>query len=446
MTNNNIINITPTLTNKQKQALRILLDNNNNITELLFGGGAGSGKTYIGCLWILLMCFKYSGTRYIIGRSKLKTLEHSTLATFFDICKSFDFGESDLKYNQQKSIIKFRNGSEIILKDLFSYPTDPEFDSLGSIECSGVFIDECNQISEKAKNIVMSRIRYKLDENGLIPKLFMSCNPSKNWVYNTFYRPWRNNTLEDYKYFIQALSNDNKFVSKHYVNNLNKLDYNSKQRLLFGIWENSNELSIINYDNIINMFNDYININSTIYMSIDVARLGKDKTVIMVWSGLKIVECLELSKLTGDLQYTEIKNLQNKYNCPVEHMCFDVDGVGGFLKDQFPGSIEIINNSKALNNENYSNLKTQLYFKLADKINNGEICCSVLNEDQELKLTQELQIINREKVDQDGKIYMTSKDQIKKQIGRSPDYSDCLAYRMIFEIDNKQETFVFGWV
>ena len=442
----NKIDINVDLTNKQKKAMKILLDQNNNITELLFGGGAGSGKTFLGCLWILIMCFKYPGTRYIIGRSKLKTLEHSTLSTFFDITRLFQLDESDFKYNQQKSIIKFANGSEIILKDLFSYPNDPEFDSLGSIEITGGFIDECNQISEKAKNILMSRIRYKLDENKLIPKLFMSCNPSRNWVYNTFYKPHRDNKLDYYKYFIQALSNDNKYISKHYINNLNKLDYNSKQRLLYGIWENSNELSIFEYDCIINMFNDMINIDNTIYMSIDVARLGKDKTVIVVWRGFKVIECLELSKLTGDLQYTEIKNIQNKYNCSVEHMCFDVDGVGGFLKDQFPGSIEIINNSKALNNENYSNLKTQLYYMLAEKINNGEICASILNDDQQLKLTQELQIIVREKVDQDGKIFMTSKDEIKKQIGRSPDYSDSFAYRMIFEIKQTEETSFIGWV
>ena len=83
---------------------------------------------------------------------------------------------------------------------------------------------------------------------------------------------------------------------------------------------------------------------------------------------------------------------------------------------------------------------------LAEKINNGEICASILTDDQQLKLTQELQIIVREKVDQDGKIFMTSKDEIKKQIGRSPDYSDSFAYRMVFEIKQTEETSFIGWV
>jgi len=54
-------------------------------------------------------------------------------------------------YNAQSSEINFSNGSQIVLKDLFSYPSDPNFDELGSLEITDAFIDEANQVSAKGE-------------------------------------------------------------------------------------------------------------------------------------------------------------------------------------------------------------------------------------------------------------------------------------------------------
>ena len=50
-------------------------------------------------------------------------------------------------YNGQSNVITFNNGSEIILKDLAFQPSDPNYDSLGSMEVSAIFIDESTQIT-----------------------------------------------------------------------------------------------------------------------------------------------------------------------------------------------------------------------------------------------------------------------------------------------------------
>ena len=178
MNENQTISINPTLTNKQKETLKILMNHTNGVNEVLYGGAAGGGKSFLGCLWIIICCLKYPQSRWLIGRAKLATLRKTTLKTFFEVAASLGLKEGEhYKFNQVQNEIRFFNGSEIILKDLFSYPADPDFDSLGSLEIAGAFIDEANQISEKAKNIVMSRIRHKLDSFGISPKLLMSCNP-----------------------------------------------------------------------------------------------------------------------------------------------------------------------------------------------------------------------------------------------------------------------------
>ena len=187
---------------KQTKAIDFLEDDKTN--ELLFGGGAGGGKSILGCYWQIKQRLKYPETKGLIGRASLKTLKETTLQSFFFVAKQQELiAGTHYKYNQQSNIIYFPNGSQILLKDLFLYPSDPNFDELGSLEITDAFIDECNQLVEKAKNVVKSRIRYNLDENKLIPKILMTCNPAKNWVYSTFYKPSKDGTLPENKQFIQ---------------------------------------------------------------------------------------------------------------------------------------------------------------------------------------------------------------------------------------------------
>lgn len=430
------------LSDKQKEALEYL--NNDYTTEVLFGGGAGSGKTFLGCAWVIINCIKYPGTKWLIGRSRLKSLKESTLATFFDIAKQWNLNDKHYNYNQQSNQITFYNGSIIILKDLFLYPSDPNFDTLGSLEITGAFLDESNQISLKAKNIVMSRARYKLDVYNLIPKMLMTCNPARNWVYEDFYKKDKDGTLEEYKHFIQSLVSDNIHISKHYIDNLNKLPKVDRDRLLLGKWEYEDKGAIIEFDKMINIFKDYnyreddINPNDY-YISVDVARKGKDKAVIILWHKFNIlkIKTLDISKINEIVDI--IKDLKNKYKINSNHIVIDADGVGGGVVDYLPNSIEFINNSRALNEENYYNLKTQCYFKLADKINDESICIFNYIEEEKEFIIQELMQVKRKDVDKDGKLKLITKDEIKQLIGRSPDYSDAMMLRMYFEIENTGE-------
>ena len=219
---------------KQTQAFDILTEPEyNHVSELLYGGGAGGGKSMLGCAWLIYQCTNYPGTRWLMGRKTLKTLKETTLNSFFNVAV---MGGVRYRYIENKGIL-FPNGSGILLKDLDYSPSDSEYNELGSLEITGAFVDECNQISEKCWNIVKSRIRYKLDEYGLTPKILGTCNPTQNWVYDRFYSPHRDNKLSPERVFIQSLVDDNYKISKHYVKNLEGLDEMSRERLLRGNWE-----------------------------------------------------------------------------------------------------------------------------------------------------------------------------------------------------------------
>jgi hypothetical protein len=427
---------------KQEHAVYYLKD---NITkEILYGGAAGGGKSALGVLWLIEQCQAYPCTRWLMGRSKLKTLKETTLNTFFELTSNLKLSNS-YNYNSQTGVITWTNGSEILLKDLYSYPADPNFDSLGSLEITGAFIDECNQISFKAWQIVTSRIRYKLNEYNLTPKILGTCNPAKNWTYSKFYIPTASGTINETRKFIQSLPTDNPNLPLSYLDSLLALDENSKQRLYYGNWEFDNDPArLIDFDKIQNIFtNDFVDAGD-MYISADIARYGSDKMVILVWSGFRVIEIFTLDKSSITETAEAIKSLMNKHRVPLSNVIADEDGVGGGVVD-IVRCKGFVNNSKALKEENnnveYQNLKTQCYYKLAELIQANKLFIDCNNADVQDIISKELEQVKRDKIDQDGKLRILPKEKVKELIGHSPDYSDALAMRFYFDL--KQTFFTF---
>ena len=425
------------LTNKQNEAAYYLKD--NITTEVLYGGGAGGGKSALGVLWLMDMCTNYPDTRWLMGRSKLKSLKETTLNTFFELSTKLEMSKL-WEYKAQSGVILWHNGSEILLKDLFYYPSDPNFDDLGSLEISGAFIDEVNQINIKARNIVKSRIRYRLDEYGLMPKMLMTCNPSKNWVYKDYYKPYKDKQLPKHRIFIPSLLEDNPHISKHYKDNLENIDEVSKQRLLYGNWEyDDNPAKMINYENILALWSNQAEKGQK-YITCDVARMGNDKSVIMLWDGLVVEEVKIIDK--SDLQFlgNAIKEIKHRWNVANSNIIVDEDGVGGGVVD-FLNVKGFVNNKAALNKENYQNLKTQCYYVLAKMINQKEIQVkpTIIQE----TLIAELEQVQTYKMDTDGKLMIMPKDKVKEALGRSPDMSDAMMMRMYYEVGNSGEYYVY---
>ena len=420
---------------KQTEAIEYLED--DITTELLYGGGAGSGKSILGTWWVLKSCIKYPGTRWVLGRSKLKTLKETTLKSLFEVMKMCHITKDYYNYNQTSGTIVFYNGSEILLKDLFAYPSDPDFDELGSLEITGAFIDEASQITSKAKNILKSRIRYKLDEYRLIPKLLMTCNPTRNFLFAEFYKPHVDGSLTPGKQFVRALLTDNPYITTHYKDNLLGLDKSTKERLLFGNWMYADDpTKLIEYDKILDLWtNDHVQQGSK-YLSCDIARFGGDRTVIMVWDGLRIIAIHSIAKNKITEAADKINDIRRQYAIPRSNIVIDDDGVGGGVVDMLPGSVPFIANKKAIvTGKNYANLKSQCYFVLAEKINKGEIYIAI--DDYSEQIIEELEQVKKDKEETDDKLRVVKKDHVKDMIGRSPDYSDAIMMRMYLTLQRR---------
>jgi len=427
---------------KQKNAVFYL--NDRVTSELIYGGAAGGGKTALGCLREIEQAQKYPGSRGLLGRSKLKTLKETTLNTFFEQAAIHKVS-NQFKFNAQENIIHWKNGSDTLLKDLFLYPSDKEFDSLGSLEITRAFVDECNQIVHKAWDVVGSRIRYKLNEFDLMPKQLGSCNPSKGWVYTKVYKPSRDGVLRDDIKFIQALPKDNPYLPASYVQRLLRMEKNSRERLYYGNWEYDDDpAALMSIDAINNLWTNTFVRSGKKYITADIARFGKDKSVIIVWDGLRAVKIVVLSKKATTWVAQEIADLRNEYMIPLDHVIVDEDGVGGGVMDIL-GCKGFVNNSTARYSENFENLKAQCYYKLSEIVNASQMYLGCITDSDMIAETiEELEQVKQKDMDKDGKKKIIPKDAVKELLGRSPDYSDAIMMRMYFELSDGEEDFQFG--
>jgi phage terminase large subunit len=434
------MNVTITPTKRQSIAWKYLTDDKTNV--VLFGGSAGGGKSWLGCLWITTLCLKYKGIRCLIGRTVLTQLKLTTLNTLFDLLGTMGMKSGQhYNFNGQSNVLTFHNGSEIVFKDLEDKPSDMNKDSLGSLEITAAFIDEAAQISQLTYSIIKSRIRYKLNEYNLIPKILMTSNPSNNWLKREFYTPYIQETLEDNKIFIPSLPMDNPHLPETYIQMLNELPPVQRRRLLEGDWNFLDESdSLFDFDSITSsIYKNDLNPMDKKYMTVDVARFGDDRSVVMIWVGLVLLECYVYRKMSTVELSTVIKSLMVSHKIPNSQVIVDSDGVGGGVADQIRGT-NFVNNSSALHEQNFSNLKSQCYVKLSEMFREGKISINLMDPSLMDDLTQELLSVKLKDIDKDKKVAVQSKDEMKRTLGKSPDLSDCLMMRMLPEIKTLKTT------
>lgn len=199
-------------------------------------------NSYLGCCWLTLSCMQFEGIRMVVARKVRKTLLETTWRTLLDVLRTWGL-QRDVHYhvNNLTYTITFWNGSEILALDLTPQPSDPDFNSLGSLEITGAFIDEVSEVSEKAVEVLASRVRYKIAETFVVGKVVMSCNPCLTWVRSTFVMDDDGNPVtlpNGYRYIPFSLFDnpDEKFRAIYY-NKLSKLRNKAdRDRLLYGNW------------------------------------------------------------------------------------------------------------------------------------------------------------------------------------------------------------------
>ena len=428
---------------KQKLVCTYWLDNVSS--EIAYGGSKGSGKSYLGCSLIFADAFMYPGTSYFIAREQLNDVRKHTIPSIHEVFRHWNLSQDYWKFNGQDNLFILNNGSAVYLLEAKFAPSYPEYYRFGSMQITRGWIEEAGQVDQDAKNNLGASIgRNKNEQYNLHPKLLLTTNPSKNFLYREFYKKFKDGTLEDYKKFVQALPIDNKKLDKGYLDNLERsLSIKQRSRLLLGNWEYDDDPTVLcDYDAICNIFNnDYIRGTNKMFISADLAMQGRDKFIAGVWDGLICTIRLDQAKSSGKSIENDLKLLMIEYRVGRSNVIADSDGMGNYLESYLTGIKEFHGNGKAINSE-FANIKSECGYKLAELINNGniKIICSA---EQREKIIEELEQLKAKNIDADEqRKRIISKDDMKAKLGRSPDYLDMLLMRMFFEVN---KTRIYGF-
>ncbi len=423
---------------KQKDVARAWL--NSSVTDIVYGGSKGSGKSFLGCSLIFGDAFLHPNTYYFIARSSLTDLRKFTIPSVHEVLNHWGIPPTMYTYNGQDNFFQLKNGSRVYMLSANYLPSDPLYMRFGSMQMTRGWIEEAGEFEKAAKNNLAASIgRWKNDTYKLTPKLLQTCNPAKNYLYSDYYRPYKDGSLDPWKRFIQAFPQDNKMLPDGYLENLNRtLDRNQKERLLFGNWEFDDDPTVLcDYDAICDAFtNDHIRPTGDKSISADLAMQGRDRFVAGVWDGDVVEIALDKTKATGKEIQQALQQLMVTHGVPRSKTVADSDGLGAYLESYLNGIKEFHGGAKA-NDAEYVNLKSECAYKLAEKINKRliKIICS---DEQKQRIIDELSVLKSDSVDNDeGKKRIIKKDQMKELLGRSPDYLDMLLMRQVFDVRTK---------
>lgn len=432
---------------KQHAALCLLTD---DITEELgYGGAAGGAKSWTGGSWEVFMSLCYPETKWFIGREELTRLMGSTFVTLKKIFKQYGLQyQKHWTFNGKYNYIRFVNESQIDFLDLKYQPRDPMFERFGSLEYTGGWIEEGGEVHSGAYDTLRTRVgRHLNDKYGILGKLLVTLNPKKNWCNTVFWKPFKAGTLPENVKFLQSLATDNPYVESGYIDKLKGIkDKVRKQRLLHGNFDyDDDDNALMDYDSIMDIFTNQAVEGGERFLTVDVARFGKDKTVIMLWHGWRVIRIWTLEHKKTTEVAAQIRSIAGQHGVPMSQVVVDEDGVGGGVVDELSCK-GFVNGSSPLPEPEtkrikgkevkpaYRNLRSQCYFRLAERINGKGLF--VDSGDFELKemIADELEQVKKKEVDNEHKLQVVSKDDMKELLGRSPDYGDTLMMREYFEL------------
>ena len=414
------------LTAKQKEFYNAL--KSLKYSELCYGGGVAGGKSILSLGLAHKVAIDYPGSRPAVFRKNFTTIRRNTVPSLREVIK-LDSCDNEVEIKRDSAV--YKNGSEILFAEA-DETKDPDFNKLKGLNITCAILEEGNELSFSAYNTIKTRVgRWNVLNGEEIPQfIIITCNPADNWVKDLFYDPWANGDLADSRYFLQSLPTDNPYNTKAYLNSLDSLPEAEKQRYVLGNWdfkEDPNQL--ITYAWFKQCINDQLEIDpkEPIVLAIDPARYGDDSTLFYYMQGARELRVEEYNKQdtheTALLAITKMQELGiEPHNCIV-----DVVGLGAGVVDAMKHRgykpVAFGGGEKAESLPDFfkfKNKRVEAYWLLREDMRRGDI--EVKDHPLLKKDLTNIRYTSDEKI-----IKVEAKDELKKRLGRSPDYGDALS-------------------
>lgn len=292
--------------------------------------------------------------------------------------------------------------------------------------CHCLFIDEAALVDQECVDIAMACIR---GPDVTHPQYYAATTPrgAANWVSVMS----RNKEEKMDVLAIRATSYDNPNVARASIDNLMHKygDMFARQEIYAEILDSTEDgLFKVSHMDVLKD----TSVDSTygeVVAGFDVAGSGGDFSSIAIKQGNTII-ALEKRRTPDDSSLVEFFDHMYRQYRPSK-VNIDTSGLGHFLPGRlesvYPACTMVGCNFSSREHEGYANLRTKIYFDLREDICEGKLHFSS-EIGKELVEEVEVELLATEyELNSRREFALVSKDDIKKEINRSPDASDSLA-------------------
>jgi phage terminase large subunit len=377
-------------------------------------GGRGSGKSYSAATHVMM-----ASREVKLNILCLRQLQNSIRQSIYTLIKDliyqeglqneFVFTISEIKHKRTGSVFKFMGISRNV----------DEIKSTENIDIC--YIEEAHALTKEQWDIISPTIRKEHSE------IIILFNPQhrNDFVFQNFIeKPLQNSIIRKINY------DENPFLSetlKAVIAEEKEKDPEEYEHIYQGIPREGDDRALFAYSDIESaMDGDFMGVDDTGVhtIGVDVARYGKDSSVISKRRGFKIYDLKEYKGYSTTELATAV---DNEYRMrQFDGVAVDTIGVGAGVFDKLKqmgvrGLIEANVSMKAEDVKVYQNKRAEMYFNLKQFVVNG----GKIPNDKDLK--EELLALKYFYNQTSGKIQLISKDNLKEELGRSPDKSDSVA-------------------
>jgi len=384
-------------------------------------GGRASGKSYSAATHVM-MASREVKLNILCLRQLQNSIKQSIYTLIKDLIyqaglqKEFQFTLSEIRHHHTGSVFKFMGISRNV-------------DEIKSSEGIDIcYIEEAHALTKDQWDVINPTIRKEHSE------IIILFNPQhrNDFVFQNFVEKPRENSL------VRKINYDeNPFISETImavIEEEKKTDYEEYLHIYQGQPREGDDRALFAYSEIENAMDgnfDGVDDTGVESMAVDVARYGKDSSVITKRKGQKVYDIQTFKGYSTEELATKVDN--EFRTRPFDGVAIDTIGVGAGVFDKLKhmgvkGLIEANVAMKAGDEKVYQNKRSEMYFNLKAFVARG----GKLPDDAELK--EELLAITYFYNKMSGKIQLVAKDDLKELIGRSPDKSDSVALHFFRDI------------
>lgn len=417
---------TATLTDKQALAWNTI--NRPEVTEIMYGGAKGGGKSHFLCVWIfceaMRIARKFSLMRCDnpvhvgwMGRKQATDFAGTTLQTWRQVIPSEYY---ELKGGTERDIKHIIIDGRVCV-DYGGLDKQEHIQKFNSAEYCFIAIDQAEETNRDEVAVLRASRRMKINDQEPDYKGLYTANPAQCWLKDEFV-----DAPTASRRFVQALPADNPHLPESYIETLRD-SFGHRPELieayLHGSWEAfEGDDQVILERWIIAAMTRERSIYDGKVISCDPARFGDDETVIYVFDGTRVIDEYYWGKSKTTMISNKIEELSRHHgNCAA---VVDEIGVGGGVVDELKDmGVKVISfNSSAASSmkEDYYNLRAEAWMTVSKMFNNNQIAMA-----GHIDYTLKKQLLYpRYEFKTNGKIIIEGKDKIKQRLGCSPDRAD----------------------